>query len=232
MILYRTARRAPETHELILETAGRMFARKGFRATTVRQITREAGVNVASVNYYFHDKQELYVRVLQRAHQAAAHTARADRAGTPQKRLQAFIQGFLGYLFDPERPAWQGRLLAREMAEPSPALDRLVTESVLPVKQRLAGIIRDLLGPDATEAQMRKTAFSILGQCLYYVHCQEITKRLFPSDPRETQDVGLLADHIFHFSLGGITALRRQIQSKSSSKHHLPLSKNKRRKTL
>ena len=101
-----------------------------------------------------------------------------------------------------------------------------------PVKQRLAGIIRDLLGPDATEAQMRKTAFSILGQCLYYVHCQEITKRLFPSDPRETQDVGLLADHIFHFSLGGITALRRQIQSKSSSKHHLPLSKNKRRKTL
>jgi AcrR family transcriptional regulator len=229
MPLLSPPRHPADTDEIILETAGRIFSRKGFRATTVRQITREAGVNVAAVNYHFHDKHELYVRVLQRAHQAAAHTASADRAGTPQKRLLAFIHGFLGYLFDPERPEWQGRLLAREMAEPSPALDRLVAESILPVKKRLAGIIRDLLGPGASEAQMRKAAFSVLGQCLFYVHCREMTKRLFPSEPHEAHDVGLLADHIFHFSLGGIAALRHQIQSQTKRR---PSSKSKSRNTL
>jgi len=204
-----------ETRELILEAAGRIFARTGFHATTVRQITQEAGVNLAAVNYHFRDKQELYVRVLQQAHQAAARTADADLAGTPQKRLLAFIHGFLGYLLDPQRPEWQGRLLAREIADPTPALDRLVKESVLPVKKRLSGIVRNLLGPGASEMQMRKVAFSVLGQCLYYVHCREMIKRLFPAGPPETRDLGALADHVFHFSMGGITSIRRQIKSKA-----------------
>jgi AcrR family transcriptional regulator len=184
----------------------------------VRQITHEAGVNIAAINYHFHDKQELYVRVLQQAHQAAARTADADLPGTPQKRLHAFIHAFLDYLFDPKRPEWQGRLIAREMAEPSPALDRLVAESILPVKKRLSRIVRDLLGPGVTESQMRKVAFSILGQCLFYVHCREMTKRLFPEEPRETRDVGALANHVFHFSIGGIATLRRQIKSKPQAK--------------
>ncbi len=211
-------RPTPETRDLILETAGRIFARNGFRATTVRQITREAGVNLAAVNYHFRDKQELYVRVLQLAHQAAARTAKADLVGPPEKKLLAFIHGFLDHLFDPQRPEWQGRLIAREMAEPSPALDRLVAESILPVKKRLSRIVRDLLGPGATEAQMRKIAFSILGQCLFYVHCCEMTKRLFPKGLDETHDIAALTNHVFHFSIGGITAIRRQIKSKAKTK--------------
>src|SRR5271170_2875404 len=107
-----------DTRELILNAAGRIFAENGFHATTVRQITREAGVNLAAVNYHFHDKQELYFSALKSAYQAAARTAAADTAGSPEKRLRAFVHGFLGYLLDPKRPAWQGRLIAREMAEP------------------------------------------------------------------------------------------------------------------
>jgi AcrR family transcriptional regulator len=206
---------ASDTRSIILETAGRIFARNGFRGTTVRQITREAGVNIAAINYHFHDKQELYVRVLQQAHQAAARTAHADLAGTPQKRLRVFIRGFLDHLLDPKRPEWHGRLIAREMAEPSPALDRLVAESILPVKKRLMGIIRDLLGHGANEVPMRRIASSILGQCLFYVHCREMIKRLFPTEPR---DIDALADHVFHFSIGGITALRREISSQAPTK--------------
>src|SRR5471032_3336158 len=104
-------RQAPETRELILDAAARIFARNGFRATTVRQITREAGVNLAAVNYHFHDKHELYVSVLKRAHQSAANTADADHAGPPRQQLRIFIHNFLAYLLDPKRPKWQGRLI-------------------------------------------------------------------------------------------------------------------------
>jgi AcrR family transcriptional regulator len=208
MSKFSPSRQTLETREILLEAAGRIFAQNGFRAATVRRITREAGVNLAAVNYHFRDKRELYTSALKHAHQVAARTAGADVAGTPEKRLSVFIQGFLGYLLDPDRPAWQGRLIAREMAEPTRALDRLVEESVLPVKRRIAGIVRDLLEPRAPEAQVRMACCSVIGQCLFYVHCREMIARLFPDQRHDLQDVDALTDHIFRFSRAGLAAMR------------------------
>ena len=204
-----------DTRELILNAAGRIFAENGFHATTVRQITREAGVNLAAVNYHFHDKQELYVSVLKRAHQAAANTAAADHAGSPRQQLQTFIRTFLAYLLDPKRPAWQGSLIAREMAQPTPALDRLVAESVQPVKQRISGIVRELLGPDVPQPQVNLACLSIIGQCLHYVHCREMISRLFPKGSGVPRDVETLAGHIFNFSLAGVNAMKKRDKSGS-----------------
>ncbi len=197
-----------ETRELILNAAGRIFAEHGFHATTVRQITREAGVNIASVNYHFRDKGELYVSVLKRAHQAAANTSKADRPGPARERLRTFIHSFLAYLLDPQRPEWHGSLIAREMANPTPALDRLVNESIRPVKQRISGIVREILGPGASETRVGLACLSIIGQCLHYVHCRETISRLFPKGSHVYRDVEILTDHIFQFSLAGLKALR------------------------
>ena len=50
----------------ILDTAEHVFARDGFRDTTLRSITAEAGVNLASVNYYFGSKEKLIEEVFKR----------------------------------------------------------------------------------------------------------------------------------------------------------------------
>ena len=50
----------------ILDTAERLFADQGFHATTLRQITREAGVNLAAVNYHLGSKEALILAVFQR----------------------------------------------------------------------------------------------------------------------------------------------------------------------
>lgn len=202
-----------DTRELILNAAGRIFAKNGFHATTVRQITREAGVNVAAVNYHFRDKQELYVSVLKRAHQAAANTAEADYADTPRQQLRTFIRTFLAYLLDPKRPEWQGSLIAREMAQPTQALDRLVVESIAPVKRRIIGIVRELLGPDVPETWLNLSCASIIGQCLYYVHCREMISRLFPKGNGLPRDIETLSDHVFEFSLGGLNAMKDRKKS-------------------
>jgi AcrR family transcriptional regulator len=205
-----------ETRELILSAAGRIFAKNGFHATTVRQITREAGVNLAAVNYHFRDKQELYVSVLKRAHQAAANTEAADHAGTPRQQLRTFIRMFLAYLLDPKRPQWQGSLIAREMAQPTPALDRLVAESIEPVKRRIAGIVRELLGPDVPETRVGLSCLSIIGQCLHYVHCREMISRLFSKGSGVPRDVETLTDHIYAFSLAGLNAMKKREKSEAS----------------
>jgi len=43
----------------ILDTAERLFAKSGFEGTSVRDIAREAGVNVAMISYYFGSKDKL-----------------------------------------------------------------------------------------------------------------------------------------------------------------------------
>ncbi len=52
------------TREKILETAERLFAERGFEATSLRHITTEAGVNLAAVNYHFGSKEGLLREVL------------------------------------------------------------------------------------------------------------------------------------------------------------------------
>ena len=54
------------TRERLLEAAERLFAERGFRATSVRALTSEARCNVASVNYHFGGKEGLYREMFRR----------------------------------------------------------------------------------------------------------------------------------------------------------------------
>jgi AcrR family transcriptional regulator len=54
------------TKKSILDSAEKLFAREGFYATSLRMLTREAGVNLAAVNYHFGSKEELIKAVIER----------------------------------------------------------------------------------------------------------------------------------------------------------------------
>ena len=57
---------AAETRERILDVAERLFADSGFVSTSLRDITNEANVNLAAVNYHFGSKEALLVAILER----------------------------------------------------------------------------------------------------------------------------------------------------------------------
>ena len=64
----RTGRARP-AKEQILRAARTLFAERGFRDTTVREIARRAGVNGAAINYYYDSKEALYVAVFEEAYE-------------------------------------------------------------------------------------------------------------------------------------------------------------------
>ena len=57
--------------ERLLEAAGEVFAERGFRDATVREICKRADMNQAAINYYFGDKKGIYEAVLRYAHRHA-----------------------------------------------------------------------------------------------------------------------------------------------------------------
>src|SRR3954471_13629244 len=54
------------TKSRILDAAEQLFMEHGFEATSLRQLTSAAGVNLAAVNYHFGSKEELFQAVLTR----------------------------------------------------------------------------------------------------------------------------------------------------------------------
>ena len=66
------------TCERILDAAERLFAEQGFHATTLRQITRAADVNLAAVNYHMGSKQALVRAVLEQRLDDLNSVAQAD----------------------------------------------------------------------------------------------------------------------------------------------------------
>lgn len=196
------------TEQRLLKAAGEVFAEHGYRAATVRQICEAAGANIAAVNYHFGDKERLYMAVLRYVSKAHAdkYPAHIDLSSeaTAEQRLRAYIHSLLHRIFDEGRPGWHTKIMAREMIEPTRALDMVVEEGARPFHQELGSIVRDLLGPEASQDTVRLCTLSILGQCAYYHHARQVIRRLYPEQKYGAEDIERLADHVIKFSLGGL----------------------------
>jgi AcrR family transcriptional regulator len=53
-----------DTKKNILDAAEKLFSSNGFSSTSLRVLTKEAGVNLAAVNYHFGSKEELIKAVI------------------------------------------------------------------------------------------------------------------------------------------------------------------------
>lgn len=200
---------ADGTRDRVLHAAGAVFAERGFRRATVREICRRAQVNIASVNYYFKSKQDLYADVLEFSWQKALRKYPDDGPGTrvrAQERLRRFVHSFLLRILDEGRPAWFGKLMVREMVEPTSALDRVIERAIRPLHQTLGGLVGEILGTGATPEEIRRHVFSILGQCLFYRHGRHVIAKIYPEVRLDAGEIEQIAGHISSVAL---SAMRR-----------------------
>lgn len=198
--------------ERILETAAGIFAEKGYKDATVREICEKADVNVAAVNYYFSSKERLYREVVKEMIRSAFDAFPVDEGldaeDPPERRLRVFVHAILRRLLAPGGLyGWEGkgRLIARELSDPSPALDEVVRDFIRPTAAVLRDIVTRLLGMSAPSDLVERCMFSIIGQCFYYAYARPLISRLTTADISSHESIERLAGHIAFLSLRGMS---------------------------
>jgi AcrR family transcriptional regulator len=153
-----------DTKGRITDAAERLFADHGFPATSMRDITHEAGVNLAAVNYHFGSKEALLIAVIERTIMPVNH-ARLERlealeadAGEAPVPTEQLVRAFLTPIFEKSRepdPKFL-KLIGRLHAEGNQELRAKFNKRFEPVFRRFsAAFHRGLPGLDIVDVHLR-----------------------------------------------------------------------------
>jgi AcrR family transcriptional regulator len=204
---------AEATQAKLLDAAAEVFAGIGYNRATTREICARAGVNRALVNYHFGDKLELYAQMLQRLVSVArveAVRAALNQKVPPETILREAIKARLRGVAEGDESGFLFRILAHEIAQPTPAVTRLINSVLRPMYNQLFEVVGALMGLSAADEQTRLCAQSIVGQVIVYVLAGPFFARLWPDMKLTPANLDRIADHVTDFSLAYLRQARRE----------------------
>jgi len=202
------------SRDRLLLAAVEIFAERGFRDATVREICAQAEVNAASVNYYFGGKEKLYAEALafalRQANQRYPLGDALDARLPAETRLADFIRVFLLKLLDDTALGHHTKLVVREIADPTNALAGVIETAIAPQFTLLRELVPALLGPGWSELDIHRCTLSVMGQCLVYKHSRSVIKHICPEVVADEAEIQRTATHIARFSLAALQGLAAQ----------------------
>ena len=209
-----------DTRQRIINTAGPIFADLGFENTTIREICKKAGVNIAAVNYYFGDKKKLYLAVLKYGKDIVfCEHPFEENSGKPtsaEDRFKLFVSWYIGRVKECHAGySWVRKLVTYELLRPTEGLDLVAEEGVAPIFRILSSIVRELVGTGATDDMVKMCCASVISQSLFFFYAQPMIKRLFPGD--NFSNAELIAEHIVKFSLGALKNFQQTEETNDES---------------
>jgi AcrR family transcriptional regulator len=210
-----------DTQHRLLEAAGAVFAEKGFEAATVREIVDRARVrNLAAVNYYFGDKENLYVEVVKHSAQTQNQKLPLPSwppGAPPVQKLREFIYSLVNRVVVDHEPAWHAQLMMRELFQPTAGCIEFVRQYVRPNADILIGILGEILPADVPLMKRQQIAFSIAGQILHYRLARPVLKILVGEEQFQKMDAAKVAEHITQFSLAALGLRPPLVERKEQS---------------
>ena len=208
-----------EARARLISAALRLFAASGFKGASTRAICDAAGVNLASIRYYFGDKSGLY-----RAAFSEPLCGGAD--GTPHDlahggcfdpgailshdSLGIFFRRFLAPLKQGEELQHVMKLHFREMVEPSGAWDEAIDKEIKLEHATLARMISADFGLERIDLDVHRLCFCIIGMAVHFFVGQHIVSGIAPGVLASPGAIDTLAGRLAVYATGMIDAERNR----------------------
>lgn len=194
----------------ILETAGQLFAERGFAESTSKEICTRAGTNMAAVNYHFGSRDGLYEAVLIEAHRQLVSldelASLAHAPADPRQKLRMLLAHLVELGSQPKAP-WGFRVVLREALSPSPALPAMIRQAVMPKARLIRGLIGDIMGlPEDHPSVQRALLFTVLPCIVMMVAPKDLGSRVLPA----LKDAEGLADDLMRYVFAGLDAVAKE----------------------
>jgi AcrR family transcriptional regulator len=203
------------TRARLLETAGEIFAEKGFDRATGKEICAKASANVAAINYYFASMEGLYAAVLETAQErfitfdAISQAVAAKTAAKDKLRALAMLAA--ERLTAPVSRSWVFRVLAREMAAPSPAFLSIREREIPPRARLMRAIVAEIVKLPADHPAVSRAAINIIAPfVMLSVADRSMIARALPSLALDASGAKALGEHFYRFALAGLADIKRR----------------------
>jgi AcrR family transcriptional regulator len=205
--------KAVSTKDRILDAAERLFAEKGFAQTSLRDITAEAGVNLAAVNYHFQSKDHLIGAVFERRvgplnerRLALLDQLEEEAAGGPvpiEGILRAAMEPVLRMISTPEG-ASAANLFGRAHTEPGDVFKHLFAGQFAPFVRRFMSAAHRAL-PELPEVELLWRIQFAIGAMSHLVAGRSRIK-VVTGGLCDTSDVDGMLDRLIPFVAAGFRA--------------------------
>jgi len=205
-----------DTKTRILDAAELLFMEHGFEATSLRQLTTAAGVNLAAVNYHFGSKEDLFKGVLTRRldpmnQERIELLERAEReAGnkppTVEKVISAMLIPALRLARDEERAGKHFlRVLGRAYADPAPFIRHFLSAQYAEMIGRYKEAFARAL-PHLPRQELSWRLHFVMGALSYTLAGTDALKLFAQLTPGERDDDELLIQRLAPFLVAGLKA--------------------------
>lgn len=206
---------APDgTAAQLVAAALKLFGRKGFAATSTREIAAEAGTNVASIAYHFGSKDGLrracggeVARRIGRVIGDAAPTP-PQSAEAAARQMEAMLRAMTAFVAGSRASDDLTAFMLREVSEGGPVLDAVYGTMIDPMHRRFCALWAAATGQEAESETTRLLVFSLIGQVLYFRVGRPIVTRRMGWDMIGPDEAGRIAD-ILTANLHSILARER-----------------------
>lgn len=205
-----------DTKSRILDAAESLFTEHGFEATSLRQLTAAAGVNLAAVNYHFGTKEELFQAVLtrrldpmnqERIDLLARYEREAgERPLTCEKILSAMLIPALKLSRDEKRGGKDFlRVLGRAYADPAPFIRNFLSARYAEMIGRFKEAFQKAL-PHLTKQELTWRLHFVMGALSYTLAGTDALKLISQVVPHEKDNDELLLQRLAPFLAAGLKA--------------------------
>ncbi len=205
----RSTDRGAETRDQLINASLGLFAIHGYHGVTTRMVTKQAGANLAAINYHFGGKQGLYAAVIddiavnmgrligpiaQRVREAAG------RAGGDRQAIAAAVHRFCvdfitALVGETSRRPMVG-LVMREFAVPTEVFSILYDKAIEPLHKTLATLVAAASGEDPTDKKVVMRAHALLGLCMSFAIARVVLCRRMEWQDYTPQRVAAIGDAV------------------------------------